>query len=53
MVKLSNTRTMNYAVTYPGHFRDLYTGLGTQTLAPKKHLQSFLFSVVLQQKCLE
>ena len=41
---------INVAVTYLGRFRDQYTGLGAQTLAPKKHFSSFLFSVVFQQK---
>ena len=35
---------------YPGRLGDRYTGLGTQTLAPKNHSSSFAFSVVCQQK---
>ena len=37
-------------VMYPGHLGDHYTALGTQTLVPKKHFSSFLFSVVFHQK---
>ena len=37
-------------VTYPGCLGDRYTGLGAQTLTPKKQLLSFLLSDVLQQK---
>ena len=29
---------------------DQYTGLGTQALVPKKHILSFLFSVVFHQR---
>ena len=30
-----------FAVTYPSHFGDQHTDLGTQALAPKKHLSSY------------
>ena len=33
-----------------GHFGKWYAGLGAQTLAPKKHFSSFLFSAGFQQK---
>ena len=36
--------------TYPGCLGDQYTGLGAQTLTPKKDFLSFLFSAVFQQK---
>ena len=39
-----------YSVTHPGRLGDRYTGLGAQTLAPKKHILGFLFSVVFQLK---
>ena len=38
---------------YPGRLGDWYTGLGAQTLVPKKHLSSFRFSVVFPQKIVE
>ena len=38
------------AGTSPGRLGDRYTGLGTQTQAPKNHFSSFVFSVVFQQK---
>ena len=41
---------ISISVTYPGCLGDRYTGLGAQTLVPKKHLLSFLLSDVLQQK---
>ena len=37
------------AVSYSGGLGDSYTGLGSQTLVPKKHFSSFHFSVALQQ----
>ena len=39
--------------TYPGRLGGSFTGLGVQTLAPKKHFSSFVFSVVFQQKMLK
>ena len=39
-----------YSVTHPGRLGDRYTGLGAQTLAPKKHVLGFLFSVVFYLK---
>ena len=36
------------SVTYSGCLGDRYTDLGAQTLAPKKHLSSFLFRIVFQ-----
>ena len=38
------------AVTYLGHLGDRYTGLGAQTVLPKKHFSGFLFSVILNKK---
>ena len=35
---------------YSGGLGDCYTGLGAQTLMPKKDFSRFLFSVVFQQK---
>ena len=35
---------------YSGGLGDRYTGLGAQTLMPKKDFSRFLFSVVFQQK---
>ena len=37
-------------VTYPGHLGAQYTGLGTQTLAPKKSFLTSFFSVAIQQR---
>ena len=37
-------------MTHPGRLGDRYTGLGAQTLAPKKHVLGFLFSVVFYLK---
>ena len=34
-------------VTYPGHLRAQYTGLGTQTLAPKKGFLTFYLKIFL------
>ena len=34
--------------TYPGRLRNWYAGLDIQTLAPKKHFSSFLFSALFQ-----
>ena len=42
--------TSTLAVAYPGRLGDWYTGLGAQTLVPKKHFSSFLFAVVFHQK---
>ena len=36
------------AMIYADFLGDQYTDLGTQTLVPKKHFLSFLFSVVFQ-----
>ena len=38
------------AVTYSGRLGDRYTGLGAQTLTPKRYFSSFHFSGVFQQK---
>ena len=38
------------AVTYSGRLENWYTGLGTQTLTPKKTLFKFSFSVAFEQK---
>ena len=37
------------AVTYSGHLGDRYTGLGTQTLTPKKHFSSCFVLFAFQQ----
>ena len=47
MVKILLFGDQKYAVTYLGHLGDWYTSLGAQTHVPKKHFQSFLFSVEL------
>ena len=39
-----------YSVMYPGHLGDQFTSLGTQNLAPKKHLLSFFFQLYLNKK---
>ena len=51
--KMSVMEGWDSSGTYPGRLGDRYTGLGPQTLAPKKHCSTFLFSVVLQQKYVE
>ena len=38
------------AVTYPGRLGARYTGLGTQTLAPKKSFLTSFFSVAIQKR---
>ena len=38
------------AVMYSGCLGDQYTSLSAQTMAPKKHFSSFIFSVIFQQK---
>ena len=37
-------------VTYSDRLGDRYTGLGAQTLSPKKHLSSFLFQLYFSKK---
>ena len=38
------------SVTYPSRLGAWYTGLGTQTLAPKKGFLTSFFSVAIQQR---
>ena len=40
-------------MTYSGHLGDWYTGLGTQTLAPKTHFSSFFFLLYSNKKYVE
>ena len=43
-------REFGRAVTYPGRLGARYTGLGAQTLAPKKGFLTSFFSVAIQQR---
>ena len=38
------------SMMYSGHLGVQYTSLSAQTLVPKNHISSFLFSVVFQHK---
>ena len=38
------------SITYSGYLGEQYTGLGAQTLHPKKDISRFLFTIVFQQK---
>ena len=40
-------------MTPPGCLGDWYTGLGTQTLAPKKHYQDFFVQLYFNKKYVE
>ena len=44
---------MTFSVTYSGRLGARYTGLGAQTLAPKKGFLTSFFSVAIQQKYVE
>ena len=48
MFVLRSYNLLYLTVTYAGHLGDQCIGLGTQTLAPKKHFPSNLFSVMVQ-----
>ena len=46
----SRIYNVQQAVTHSGRLGDRYSGLGAQSLAPKKHFLSFLLTVVFQLK---